>query len=122
MLFMTLLRFFFGPLADFMKKYIEGMKEQAKSKVEMENTTESDNETGRGATQRDQERIAGAPEQNEQDIDERHAALSGAYFIHLSMIACFFAGPSSSRYLSKSARRADPLGKAKPKRSKPVNT
>ena len=37
MLAFMLLRFFFGPLADFMKNYIEGMKEQQKNKVEMEN-------------------------------------------------------------------------------------
>ncbi len=38
------LKFFFGPLADFMKSYIEGMKEQAKSKVEMETKAQDDDE------------------------------------------------------------------------------
>lgn len=38
------LKFFFGPLADFMKSYIEGMKEQAKSKVEMETKAQNENE------------------------------------------------------------------------------
>ncbi len=45
MLAFMVLRFFFGPLADFMKNYIEGMREQSKSKVEMENRSESENET-----------------------------------------------------------------------------
>lgn len=45
MLVFMLLRFFFGPLADFMKSYIEGMKEQSKSKVEMENKSETENES-----------------------------------------------------------------------------
>jgi flagellar motor switch protein FliG len=39
-----LLRFFFGPLADFMKSYIEGMKEQQKNKVEMETAAENESE------------------------------------------------------------------------------
>lgn len=38
------LKFFFGPLAEFMKSYIEGMKEQAKSKVEMDTKAQNDNE------------------------------------------------------------------------------
>lgn len=45
MLAFMLLRFFFGPLADFMKSYIDGMREQSKSKVEMENKSESENES-----------------------------------------------------------------------------
>jgi flagellar motor switch protein FliG len=45
----SLLKFFFGPLASFMKDYIDGMKEMSKSKVEMENTTESENETDESA-------------------------------------------------------------------------
>lgn len=45
MLAFMVLRFFFGPLADFMKNYIEGMKEQSKSKVEMENKSETENES-----------------------------------------------------------------------------
>jgi flagellar motor switch protein FliG len=49
LLAMMLLKFFFGPLADFMKSYIEGMKEQSKSKVEMENTSETENETDENA-------------------------------------------------------------------------
>ena len=40
-----LLRFFFGPLAKFMKEYIDGMKEQSKSKVEMDNKSETENDT-----------------------------------------------------------------------------
>lgn len=44
MLAYMLLKFFFGPLADFMKNYIEGMKAQAKSKVEMETTAQNENE------------------------------------------------------------------------------
>lgn len=39
-----LLRFFFGPLAEFMKNYIEGMKEQQKNKVEMETAAENESE------------------------------------------------------------------------------
>jgi flagellar motor switch protein FliG len=39
-----LLRFFFGPLAEFMKSYIEGMKEQQKNKVEMETAAENESE------------------------------------------------------------------------------
>ena len=39
-----LLRFFFGPLAEFMKNYIEGMKEQQKNKVEMETASENESE------------------------------------------------------------------------------
>lgn len=42
---LMLLRFFFGPLADFMKSYIEGMREQSRSKVEMQNTSETENES-----------------------------------------------------------------------------
>ena len=42
MLAYMLLKFFFGPLAEFMKNYIEGMKEQAKSKVEMETKTQEE--------------------------------------------------------------------------------
>ncbi|MCG3205222.1 MAG: hypothetical protein KCHDKBKB_01941 [Elusimicrobia bacterium] len=45
LLVFMLLRFFFGPLADFMKNYIEGMKEQSKSKVEMENKSESETDS-----------------------------------------------------------------------------
>lgn len=45
MLAFMLLRFFFGPLADFMKSYIDGMKEQSKSKVEMDNKSETENES-----------------------------------------------------------------------------
>ena len=45
LLVFMLLRFFFGPLADFMKSYIEGMKEQSKSKVEMDNKSETENES-----------------------------------------------------------------------------
>lgn len=45
MLAFMLLRFFLGPLADFLKNYIEGMKEQSKSKVEMENKSETENES-----------------------------------------------------------------------------
>ncbi len=44
LLVMMLLKFFFGPLADFMKNYIEGMKEQSRSKVEMESQAESESE------------------------------------------------------------------------------
>lgn len=44
LLVFMLLRFFFGPLADFMKNYIDGMKEQSKSKVEMENKSETESE------------------------------------------------------------------------------
>ena len=44
MLAWMLLRFFFGPLAEFMKSYIEGMKQQAKSKVEMETKAQNENE------------------------------------------------------------------------------
>ncbi len=40
-----ILKFLFGPLAEFMKSYIEGMKEASKSKVEMENKSETENET-----------------------------------------------------------------------------
>ncbi len=48
LLALQLLRFFFGPLADFMKNYIDGMREQSKAKVEMLNQseTESENESG----------------------------------------------------------------------------
>ncbi len=45
LLVFMLLRFFFGPLAEFMKNYIEGMREQSKSKVEMENKSETENES-----------------------------------------------------------------------------
>jgi flagellar motor switch protein FliG len=44
MLAYMLLKFFFGPLADFMKNYIDGMKQQAKSKVEMESQTKEEEE------------------------------------------------------------------------------
>lgn len=40
-----LLKFFFGPLAEFMKEYLQRMREQAKSRVEMENKSETDNQT-----------------------------------------------------------------------------
>ncbi len=39
-----MLKFFFGPLADFMKSYIDGMKESAKSKVQMETKSENEND------------------------------------------------------------------------------
>jgi flagellar motor switch protein FliG len=45
LLALMLLKFFFGPLADFMKNYVDGMKEQAKSKVEMLNKSENENES-----------------------------------------------------------------------------
>ena len=41
----SLLKFFFGPLTEFMKNYIDGMKELSKSRVEMENKSQSENET-----------------------------------------------------------------------------
>jgi len=44
-----LLKFFFGPLTEFMKEYIQGMKEQSKSRVEMENKSETENETDENA-------------------------------------------------------------------------
>src|SRR6185369_6471472 len=82
----------------------------------------TDDERGRGARQSDQQRVTGALEQGQQNPGERHAALSRAHFIHLSIIAWRFCGPSSSRYLSKSTRSADPLGKAKPSLSMPAKT
>lgn len=47
MLLWMLLRFFFGPLSDFLKNYIDGMREQSKSKVEVlsKNESETDNES-----------------------------------------------------------------------------
>lgn len=45
MLAYMLLKFFFGPLAEFMKSYIDGMREQSKSRVEMENKSETENES-----------------------------------------------------------------------------
>ncbi|OVE77046.1 hypothetical protein BVX98_03765 [bacterium F11] len=40
-----LLKFFFGPLANFMKDYIENLREQQKSRVEMENKSQNENDT-----------------------------------------------------------------------------
>jgi flagellar motor switch protein FliG len=60
MLAFMLLRFFFGPLADFMKSYIDGMKEQSKSKVEMENKSETENESEANNEEEGTENVEGA--------------------------------------------------------------
>jgi len=40
-----LLKFFFGPLANFMKEYIDNMREQQKSRVDMENKSQNENDS-----------------------------------------------------------------------------
>ena len=60
-----LMRFFFGPLAGFMKEYIEGMKDQARSKVEMENKSQSENETDANS---EDETVNGEGELTEEEL------------------------------------------------------
>lgn len=59
MLAFMLLRFFFGPVADFLKNYVEGMREQSKSKVEMENKSQTENESETDAEQEGNESLEG---------------------------------------------------------------
>lgn len=70
LLILMFLKFFFGPLADFMKSYIEGMREQARSKVEMENKSESENQSDANTEQDGTESLEG-----EQLTPEEQAAL-----------------------------------------------
>jgi flagellar motor switch protein FliG len=63
LLLMSLLKFFFGPLAEFMKNYIEGMKELNKSKVEMDTKTENETETDE-----EQEEIDGEQELTPEEL------------------------------------------------------
>ncbi|MFN0116924.1 MAG: FliG C-terminal domain-containing protein [Elusimicrobiota bacterium] len=72
MILFMVLKFFFGPLADFMKNYIDGMKEQSKSKVEMENKSEAENETD--AANEDET----LSEEEQQRLAEEQAAMEAA--------------------------------------------
>lgn len=60
-----LLKFFFGPLAKFMQDYVEGMKERAKSDVQMENKSETENETDENA---ESENAEGEGELTEEEL------------------------------------------------------
>jgi hypothetical protein len=60
MLLFMLIRFFLGPLADFLKNYIDGMKEQSKSKVEMENKSENENDSESETENEDEGNLDGA--------------------------------------------------------------
>jgi hypothetical protein len=60
MLAFMLLRFFMGPLAEFLKNYIDGMKEQSKSKVEMDNKSQNENDSENETENEDEGNLDGS--------------------------------------------------------------